>query len=369
MAPDLKHAPLRRLALLTALVSVLAACQAGEPAVNKPPVPTAATAAPPSEATEVPSVVASQPVVEAASPLPEATVDSDLAPDDQTAIEQLLDSEQIQAYLPADLINDGGVILYQTLAMGDDREATPVRTSQTNTSDAASGPPTPSAPPASWKRLEGERGGRQLELRRQDGAEKRARVVVRYPMRGELAYRESAGSTPVRKRYTQTFQRVFVFQLQENRWRLSQLSPVHMESQGGRSGLEIASFQAFAAGSDTPALTLTDRDRLIGPEEMPTFAPGQGVRLEAAVDNARRGEFFVFAHLAGRADRSRQRLVDDGTQGDRVAGDGIYSGTFAVPATEGMRHFGLDVIDASTFTPGGLYRSNALGLTFRVQAP
>lgn len=368
MAPDLKTAPLRRVALLTALVSLLAACQAGEQAVNKPPVPTAATEAPPSDAAETPSVVASQPAVEAASPLPEATVDSDLAPEDQTAIEQLLDSEQIQAYLPADLINDGGVILYQTLAMRDDREATPVRTSQTNTPDAASGPPTPSAPPASWKRLEGERGGRQLELRRQDG-EKRARVVVRYPMRGVLAYRESAGSTPVRQRYTQTFQRVFVFHLQENRWRLSQLSPVHMESQGGRSGLEITSFQAFAAGSDTPALTLTDRDRLIGPEEMPTFAPGQSVRLEAAIDNTRRGEFFVFAHLAGRTDRSRQRLVDDGTQGDRVAGDGLYSGTFAVPATEGMRHFALDVIDASTFTLGGKYRSNALGLTFRVQAP
>ncbi|MFP5501966.1 MAG: choice-of-anchor X domain-containing protein [Candidatus Sericytochromatia bacterium] len=380
MALESKTSVLRRMTLLTALLSVLGACQAGQPAVNKPPVPTAGSpAAEEAPGTAVtPPAIAPTPSVVAPTPLPEATVDSDLAPDDAAAIENLLDSEQILAYLPADLINDGGVILYQTLAVPDgppgDEGGEPVRTTQTGSDAAdAGGPPAASAPPVSWKRLEGERGGRQLVLRRQDatqaGVEKRAQVVVRYPMRGELAYRESPSSEPVRKRYTQMFQRVFVFQLQENRWRLSRLSPIHMESQGGRSGLEIASFRAFATGSETAALTLTDRDRLIAPEEAPVFRPGQSIRVEAEVDSNRRGEFFVFAHLAGRSDRSRQLLVDDGTNGDRLAGDGIYSGTFAVPATEGLRHFALDVIDATTFTPGGLYRSNSLGLTFRVQAP
>lgn len=344
---------LARQSLTLALVvaAIMTGCQA-QPASQPTPQPTA-------------QPTGAEAVDEA---LPAASVDSDLASEDQAAIVNLLDTEALEAYLPSDLINDGGVILYRTLAApkADERKEK-VAITQTNRVEA------PAEPPEIWGRRIQEGGARfrQLKLRKDtaDGNKKRAVATLRYPMRGLFAYKypnAKAVSTP----FVQTFKRDFRFVADEKGWALAEVSPIQYESKAGHSGLEFASLAVYRGSESTPAFTpLNTLDRFLGTGALPAFQPGETIRVEVMLQTARNKDAFVFAHLVGNAERNRQQLRDDGLEGDRVAGDGIYTRSITLPDSPGLRHFGVDILAPSSFAPGGAYRSNALGMTFRVEAP
>lgn len=345
---------LARQSLTLALVvaAVMAGCT--PQATNQPPAPASAK---PTTGTE-----------SAEEPLPAAAVDSDLASDDQAAIENLLDTEALEAYLPSDLINDGGVILYRTFAAPEDREDRKEKVAIAQASRTG-----PADPPDVWGRRIKEGGAkfRQLKLRKEtgEGNKKGALVTLRYPMRGVFAYKypnAKAVATP----FVQTFRRDFRFVADEKGWMLASVSPIQYESQGGHSGLEFASVAVYRSNETTPAFPALDTlDKFLSTDAMPAFKAGEALRLEVQLKTARQKDAFVFAHLVGNAERNRQQLRDDGQEGDREAGDGIYTHSFTMPAKAGLRHLGIDILDPVSFTQGGAYRSNALGLTFRVEAP
>ena len=92
------------------------------------------------------------------------------------------------------------------------------------------------------------------------------------------------------------------------------------------------------------------------------------MRVDVAAKKSDGSPVFVYAYLVGTTDRSRALLVDDGTAGDAVAGDGLYTGTFIVPSVAGLHHFAVDALDPSSFSAGGLYRSVGLGTSVKIEA-
>jgi hypothetical protein len=338
-----------------ALVAAISGCPVN-PTPAAPPANAVQSEAPPTQQPPVPVTLASP------------SIDSDLDAEDNAAIENLLDSDDMEAYMPADLIHDGGVILFRTMATRKDTadRPTPVAVADADASLAV-------APPEDWRRTEGRRGGRQLTLRKEAGSDqstilsgKRARVVVKYGVAGQLIF--NTNGRRVAKPFSQQFSRTFKFKLAEARWQLDELTPLQHESQGGRSGIDLDHVALYGAGEDKPRAEVAKDERFISPADVPTFAPGESVRLEVKATQKKDAPVFVYAYMVGGTDRSRMLLKDDGTLGDEKAGDGIHTATFAVPTTPGLRHFGVDVINAAAFQPAGLVRSNGLGLSFRVQA-
>jgi hypothetical protein len=322
----------------------------------------AATLAPVATATPAGVVAtlapASQAPAASATPLAVATrmpasVDSDLPQEDEAAVESLLDSDELKAYLPADLIHDGGVILYDLLGAGARQRL---------------GCAGPADPPEVWKRQGEGEDGRQLKLRKDAGKQGKALAEIRYPDRGTFVYKD--GGQTVRKKYVETFRREIQLERSGKQWRPTAIGPITVESQGGKSGLEIKAAGLFRTGSPTPAASFDEQDTLVSLlEPLPTFQAGEAVRVEAEVQDKQACDLFVFAYVVGGNDRTRQRLYDDGSNGDRVAGDGIYAGAFVLPATAGTRHLAINVLEPTVFTPGGVYRSNVVGMTFKVEKP
>lgn len=350
---------------LVATAALAAGCvlQAPPPApqATMAPVASATNPAPTTPATSGTGGMATDQPVAIASP----AVDSDLPADDNAALQSVVDSDQLSAYLPSDLIHDGGVILFRTMAV-DDRAA---GATTTTTSDAE-----PDQPPSDWKRSDGKRvGGRKLEIRGEGNGQvgtaslRQARMTVRYAIAGSLDYRGAAGRQ-IHKAFTETYNRTFKFKFDDNRWQLDKLSPLRLESEGGHGGLDLERVQVFANTQDQPLTEVNNQDRFDNPSEVPAVKPGDSLRIEATARKTDAGKLFVFAYLVGGADRARMMLVDDGTQGDKKAGDGIYTGTVIVPAAEGLRHVAVDAIDGSSFTAGGRYRSEGVAATFNVKA-
>jgi hypothetical protein len=353
---------LRQLGLPAAVALALAVtgCLAQGQAVT-PPAPSAAPTSAANLETMSPAPTASElpPVM-----TPPA-IDSDLDAEDNAAIENALNSDDLAAYMPADLIHDGGVILFRTLANKDDSGG---KRSQTDNAAATAEAPN------DWRRVESRKGGRQLNVRREAPAQPsinshgRAKVQVRYNVAGRFIVK--ANGREVTKQFNQLFTRTFRFELKDAKWQLAELTPLQHESQGGRSGVDISRVAVYQGDASQPLHELTgDMNQSIAPETIPTLAPGANVRLEVTASQKNGNAPFVYAYVVGQTDRARVALRDDGMQGDRTAGDGIYSGAVTVPSTPGLRHLGIDVLNPAAFQPAGLVRSNGLGLSFRVQAP
>lgn len=341
-----------------ALVAAISGCPVTSQAPAAP-VNAVQSEAPPANQPQTPPLTLASPAV-----------DSDLDAEDNAAIENLLDSDDMEAYMPSDLIHDGGVILFRTMATR--KDAADRVLPGANVVATAEADVTLAEPPQDWRRTEGRRGGRQLTLRKEGGGEqpgilsKRARVVVKYGVAGQLIF--NTNGRRVTKPFSQQFSRTFKFKLNDARWQLDELTPLQHESQGGRSGIDLDQVALYAAGENKPRAEVVKEERFISPDQVPTFAPGESVRLEVKATQKKDAPVFVYAYMVGGTDRSRMLLKDDGTLGDAKAGDGIHTATFAVPTTAGLRHFGVDVINAAAFQPAGLVRSNGLGISFRVQA-
>jgi hypothetical protein len=343
-----------------ALVAAISGCPVSNPTPAAPPANAVQTEAPSTAQPPAPPLTLASP-----------SIDSDLDAEDNAAIENLLDSDDMEAYMPSDLIHDGGVILFRTMAT---RKETAARVLPgTNVAVTAEADVALAEPPQDWRRTEGRRGARQLVLRKEGGngeqpglLSKRARVVVKYGVAGQLLF--NTNGRRVAKPFSQQFSRTFKFKLADARWQLDELTPLQHESQGGRSGIDLDHVALYAAGEDKPRSEVVKEERFISPDEVPTFAPGESVRLEVKATQKKDAPVFVYAYMVGGTDRSRVLLKDDGTLGDEKAGDGIHTATFAVPTTPGLRHFGVDVINAAAFQPAGLVRSNGLGISFRVQS-
>ena len=71
-------------------------------------------------------------------------------------------------------------------------------------------------------------------------------------------------------------------------------------------------------------------------------------------------------HISGR--RTRDLMFDDGSTGDLVAGDGIFSRLYTVGPCKGRHFAAVDVIDAATFMElEAPYNATAWGMPYIVQ--
>ena len=324
---------------------------------SQAPASPAATAGTPSP-TAIPTAAAIDP----ADPLPSPSTDSDLAPAEQAAVEQALASEDLLAYLPSELIHDGGVVLYRTMAL--DNENKP--------SAAPAAGKKPLGPPPAWARKgDGARSGPQLVLRR-DCADPAAcaegdrpvRATVRYQEKGVFTFRDEAGVLQT-KRYGALSSRVLLLRPTGGTYALAAASPISVTTSGGRAKLEIAQVSFFGKGS-APIAVLRDEGAPAPVASQPRVVGTDLSRVEVDLVDREAGEAFVFLTLPGQDPKKRLMLLDDGLGVDQVAGDGRFSGQFVVPNRPGVQHAVIDVVDPKSFLPAGAYRSNSLGFSFRV---
>lgn len=331
------------------------------------------------------SIVDSAEAIGPDDPLPAAGTTSDLAPAEQTAVEQALTGADVLTYLPADLIHDGGVVLfthdggtsiYRTLAIGDGTR---------RQTDAPSPPPPPPPGPAPrWGRDQTAKSGALVTLRKDcaggDCAEggRDVRATVRYQQKGTFAYDGMSGAG---KRFGALFSRAMRFRPKPGGgYALLEVSPIGVTTNGGRMGLEILQVAVFdksqvdrSGGGQPPVgelpkpiLELERDDKMISPKDTPTITGGEITRIEVQVRNRVIGAPFVFVAPPGAAADKRVQFFDDGRGDDLQAGDGRFSGHFRMPNKKGLQHVLIDVVDPQSFLPNRPFRANTMGLDFKV---
>ncbi len=168
----------------------------------------------------------------------------------------------------------------------------------------------------------------------------------------------------------------------EDQWRLTALTPGRISLQErDRQSVFIHSVRIWVG--DELALELDDPNAFLDfPADLPFAAPGQRIRVEAAVGNRNqewRPAQWAYLHLQGAHERDagvdqppferRYRMADDGTHGDRVAEDGIYTLALNVPGDTPLARILVDVIAAQTLMTefGDDYNSVAWGIPFRLE--
>ncbi len=338
-----------------------------------PTIGTTAAPGSPASATATPDAVVSEPIeaIDPDDPLPAASTSSDLAPAEQTAVEQAL-REDVLPYLGSELIHDGGVVLlthdggvvlYRTLAAGGD-----VRR-QTNPVPVAPGP----AP--IWGRTEEAHSDTLLTLRKDcadgDCAEgvRPVRATIRYQQKGKFSYK--GPGEVVEKRFGALFSRSMVLVPKDGKYQLAQLAPIEVITKGGRRGLEIARVSIFRQGTvdkvGPPAHVLIPDRAMVKVGDQPFAIGGERIRLEVDLASRDPGAPFVFAALQGAKATARVQFFDDGRGVDRVAGDHRYSGEVTTANRPGVQHVLFDVVEPRSFLPNGQFRAYTVGIGFRVE--
>ena len=142
-------------------------------------------------------------------------------------------------------------------------------------------------------------------------------------------------------------------------WRLVAISPTEFRmTDPAKQTVEIESVTFDGPNTD---LTITDPATLLrlrgDANRLPVFHGGEEVKVEAKVTNTDTGfdpPTFVFLHVPtssalwpGPLDRRRIRMLDNGRNGDAVAGDGIFTAIWTV-RDAGIHHAAIDVINSRT---------------------
>ena len=269
--------------------------------------------------------------------------DSNLSSEDQSAIDSLLVSNEFLSYLPANLIHDGGVILFRTLLDVSDAE------------------------PDAWSRENVTTGIRRDVFRKVatgDPSARAASVDIQIPMSGSLVYQDPQSGQIDNKSFNEVFDRKFLFRLNGNQWGLDALTPVKLAPTSDVNGFRIDRLALFHLDSPVPIELGTDFGELTPLASVPNFSPGETLRVEADVSRQTPGGIFAYVHVVGQDDRLRVPMSLDGPSPDHTSQ--VFTGLVTVPSTPGVEHLAIDVLGSGTFSPGGLYSGLALGRTFNV---
>lgn len=160
-------------------------------------------------------------------------------------------------------------------------------------------------------------------------------------------------------------------------WRLVAVSPVRFTMTD--PARQTVAIRSVTITTERGATTITDPSDLLalhgGNPSVPIVRSGENVKVEAVVTNRDRSfkpSEFVYLHvpinaraIPGPFDRTRIAMRDDGAEGDRAAGDGIYTAQWAVRDI-GRHHVAVDVLNARTLQTeeGDDYNSTAWGLPY-----
>jgi hypothetical protein len=228
--------------------------------------------------------------------------------------------------------------------------------------------------PLLWWRGQLERLSREVDIHIED---KTAAVTVVTDIAGTFFIVDDVGDVLVLggKSLEDQITRSARFEKMPAGWVLTAISPVKLNaSPPSQQTVFIESLRAYI-GSDL-IWEATDPATLYSvPENLPTFSQGDEVRVEAEVVNTSTAGWypheFVFLHRPGpgiMGRRTRDIMFDDGTNGDELASDGVYTRVYMISPCSGRHFAAVDVIDSGTFadleTP---YNSAALGMPYIVQ--
>lgn len=158
-------------------------------------------------------------------------------------------------------------------------------------------------------------------------------------------------------------------------WNLTKISPVDVDlTDSTKQTVEIQKVTASVNGA-TVWEAASSSTLYAVPNGLPTFKPNDVVLVEAQVSNSKATSAcnpptYVFLHRPGLLcpfGRCRDIMFDDGTNGDKAAGDGVFSRTYSIGHHIGYHFAAVDVIDAETYMNDTTdYNSTAWGMPYRV---
>jgi hypothetical protein len=146
-------------------------------------------------------------------------------------------------------------------------------------------------------------------------------------------------------------------------WRLIELSPIEF-SLKDQNHQTVHIQQVTATVNGEVRWEVSDPETLFPfPSGLPLFSPGEEVVVTAKITNQNpdgtERESRVYLHH----DRRREPMFDDGTHGDEVAGDGIFTKTKTVGEALGLHRAAVDALDAEMFSDETTQNYNATGWT------
>jgi len=151
---------------------------------------------------------------------------------------------------------------------------------------------------------------------------------------------------PGAKPFAHTLHRTATFERDGGGWHLTAISPSDIVmSDASRQTVTIEKVAATVGGEVVAEIT-DPAAELAVPEGFPTLQPGDAVVVAATVSHEPGSvwvpDTFVFLHHGGH----RDRMVDDGTGADEVAGDGVYTGRYTIGDRSGRRLAVVDALDS-----------------------
>lgn len=159
-------------------------------------------------------------------------------------------------------------------------------------------------------------------------------------------------------------------------WRLSKITPVDISLTNSEDQTVHIVLLRASVNRDGNWEKVWETDSssnyFVVPDGLPGFTQGDEVLVEAEITNTNEAGYepasYVFLHRPGGIlGRTRDLMFDDGTHGDLVAGDGIYSRTYTILHDPGHYTAAVDVIDAATFLDESApYNSSAWGMPYIV---
>ena len=197
-----------------------------------------------------------------------------------------------------------------------------------------------------------------------------AHVTVESRIDGRL-YVDTSDDTirnPGAKGFAHTLHRTATFAHDTTGWHLTAISPADIVmTEADRQTVHIKSVVATVDGE--PVAEITDPTaELAVPDGLPTLQPGDAVVVTATVAHDPGSvwvpDTFVFLHHNGH----RDRMVDDGSGADAVAGDGLYTGSYTIGTRPGRRLAVVDAIDSVSLQneTDDDYAANGWAIPYRV---
>ena len=228
--------------------------------------------------------------------------------------------------------------------------------------------------PRFWWRGDLERLGREIDIHIENGI---ADVKVSHDIAGTFFIADEVGDVMVLwgKPFEDLVTRYAQFTKKPLGWMLTAISPVEFAlANGEEQTVFIEAFKAYSGDeliweATEPASLYTVTSGL------PIFTSGDEIRVEATVSNTSESGWepshFVFLHRPGphiTGRRTRDIMFDDGTNGDLVAGDRIYTRIYTIGPCRGRHFAAVDIIDAATFMKlEAPYNSGAWGMPYIVE--
>jgi len=228
--------------------------------------------------------------------------------------------------------------------------------------------------PRFWWRGDLERLGREIDIHIEGDI---ADVKIIHDIAGTFFIADEVGDVMVLwgKPFEDLVTRYAQFTRKTWGWKLTAISPVEFAlADKEKQTVFIDALRAYSG--DELVWEATEPSTLYSVTEgLPTFTHGDDIRVETTVSSTSESSWqpsrFVFLHrpgphLTGR--RTRDVMFDDGTNGDRVAGDGVYTRMYTIGPCRGRHFAAVDVIDAATFMElDAPYNSGAWGMPYIVE--